>query len=82
RQLVLAETADSGWRATLNGQALVRVAGDAPVQAFELPATGGTLKIWYEVNRWVPAGQIAIVLLTLVLALPFRRSPGPEEVEE
>ena len=72
RLLVLADAQDNGWRASLDGRALVprRYAGWA--QAFVLPAGGGTLHVRYDAGArplllWV---QLGALLLLLVLALP------------
>lgn len=73
RLLVLAETADSGWRATLDGR---RLPPATPVygtqQAFVLPSGGGRLVVRYEwprddVLRWV---ALAALLVVVVLAAP------------
>ncbi len=76
RKLVLAERADTGWKATLDGKALVSdPAGWA--QAFALPAGGGDLAVRY-VSPWQPwaeAGQAAVLLMTLLLALPIPAGP-------
>jgi GT2 family glycosyltransferase len=82
RLLVLAEAADAGWRASLGGRELRAVDGTGWQQTFELPAGGGELKVWYATNWLVPIGQALVAALTLVLALPFRRNPAAEEVEE
>ena len=72
RRLVLAERADDGWRATLDGQPLAAAADGSWEQAFELPDAGGKLELSYS-SRWEPwtgAGQALIIGLTLLLALP------------
>ncbi|MHA7264170.1 glycosyltransferase family 2 protein [Arthrobacter sp. TMN-37] len=76
RTLVLAERADPGWQATLDGQALA----SEPTgwsQAFALPAGGGELTVRYVSpwQPWVEAGQAAVLLITLLLALPIPAGP-------
>ncbi|MQA94158.1 MAG: glycosyltransferase [Streptosporangiales bacterium] len=76
RTAVLAESADGGWSATLNGAELrpVTVAGWA--QGFELPASGGTLEITRGTFLYTTALllQGLLVLVAVVLALPAARS--------
>ncbi|WP_343206286.1 glycosyltransferase family 2 protein [Arthrobacter zhaoguopingii] len=72
RTLVLAERADPGWKATLNGRALdSQSTGWA--QAFALPAAGGELEVRFlsPWQPWIEAGQGAVLLITLLLALPL-----------
>lgn len=66
RVLVLAESADAGWHATLNGQELTSV-GQEWAQAFELPATGGELRVWY--GQWWTAPWLILAALALAIAL-------------
>lgn len=77
RLLILAERADVGWTAWLNGRKLSSAA--APeiagswAQAFQLPAEGGQLEVRYE-QPWAPLWavvQIALLALTLLLAIPL-----------
>ena len=77
RQLVLAERADPGWRAWLDGRQL-RAVETSWRQAFEVPAEGGRLIVGH-----VPAGrtawaalQGAVLLVTVLLAVPVRRRRG------
>ncbi|QCU78643.1 glycosyltransferase family 2 protein [Citricoccus sp. SGAir0253] len=75
RRLVLAERADPGWHATLDGTPLERapVAEGEWAQAFELPAEGGRLVVWQQSASavswawWVPA---VLLLLATLLAVP------------
>ncbi|TDK26800.1 glycosyltransferase family 2 protein [Arthrobacter crusticola] len=72
RTLVLAERADPGWKATLNGRVLdSQSTGWA--QTFALPAAGGELEVRFVSpwQPWVEAGQAAVLLITLLLALPL-----------
>ncbi|MCW1249873.1 glycosyltransferase family 2 protein [Acaricomes phytoseiuli] len=82
RLLVLAERADSGWSAWLDGQPLERATGQGTAswaQAFALPERGGDLEIRYF-QPWAPLWgivQIVILALTLLLAIPMpARSSG------
>ncbi len=74
RQVVLAERADPGWRAWLDGRPLRSVATSWR-QAFDLPAEGGTLVVAYRPpgrDGWILA-QLAVLVTTLLLAVPVRR---------
>jgi GT2 family glycosyltransferase len=78
RQLVLAENADSGWRATLDGRPLKRVVYNGWAQAFVLPADGGQLELTHHSssrNRWLLVQGLAIAVV-IVLALPGGRRTG------
>ncbi|WP_438502336.1 glycosyltransferase [Arthrobacter pityocampae] len=77
RRLVLAEAADPGWRASLDGRRLDSVSGGWQ-QAFALPAAGGTLEISYVGvhQRWVEPVQAVVLGLTLLLALPLPSRPA------
>jgi GT2 family glycosyltransferase len=76
RRLILAERADPGWRASLDGVELEPVAGQADEwrQSFELPAGEGRLRVWHAPNWPLIAGQVAVLALAGLLALPIRRS--------
>lgn len=77
RRLVLAERADDGWQATLNGRPLEADA-DGWAQAFKLPAEAGTLAVDYH-SAWAPWTEIVQVLvfgLTLLLAVPTPARSG------
>ncbi|MCX4748689.1 glycosyltransferase [Kitasatospora sp. NBC_01287] len=85
RVLHLAEQADPGWQATLNGTALKPVTLNGWAQGFQLPAGGGKL----SVTRTTPllhTGWIWLQLLlgatVLVLALPGRRSTKDDDLPE
>ncbi len=76
RVLRLADTADEGWTATLDGKPLTPTTVDGWAQGFELPAGGGRLDVTYDApfthTAWLWAqGLLAVVLV--VLALPGRR---------
>lgn len=74
RLLVLAERADAGWRATLDGVPL-RSVTDGWRQTFEVGASGGRLVVVHDVpdeTAWTVT-QGVVGLLALLLALPVRR---------
>ncbi|WP_431837317.1 glycosyltransferase [Cellulomonas sp. Y8] len=74
RLLVLAERADAGWRATLDGRPL-RAVTDGWRQTFEVGGEGGRLVVTHTApdrTAWTVA-QGAVGLLALLLALPVRR---------
>ncbi|QAY63358.1 hypothetical protein ET495_08980 [Xylanimonas allomyrinae] len=77
RTLVLAAVADSGWRATLDGQRLPVVDADG-LQAFALPAEGGRLSVEHVDPRqpWWFAGAGVVLLVYVLLALPTGRRRG------
>ncbi|WP_347110334.1 glycosyltransferase family 2 protein [Paenarthrobacter sp. S56] len=77
RKAVLAERADAGWSAWLDGNRL-KATTSGWAQAFELPAGAGHLEIRYT-NAWAPwlaVVQILVFGLTVLLAVPVpaRRS--------
>jgi len=84
RTLVLAERADPGWRATVDGRALTGSTYDGWEQAFAVPASGGRLSLGYDSSgrhRWLWAQGLALLAVT-VLALPGgRRAPDATETE-
>lgn len=76
RSLALAETAGNGWRATLDGTGLTPVEGQSGIQAWELPAQGGELRVWYTDHvhtAWVVT-QGVLLLVVAVLAAPGVRT--------
>jgi GT2 family glycosyltransferase len=79
RQLVLAERADTGWRATVSGEALEVVAVDDWSQAFTVPIGGGEVEVSHrgpQRSAWLTA-QLVAVVVAVVLALPgMRRDRG------
>ena len=72
RLLVLAEAADDGWRATVDGRPLVRRTAWGWAQGFVAPAAGGRLELHRsQAGRRVElAVQVLLVLVVLVLAAP------------
>ncbi|MEU5955268.1 glycosyltransferase family 2 protein [Streptomyces sp. NPDC047525] len=85
RTLRLADAADEGWTATLDGTPLTRTTLDGWAQGFDLPATGGRLDVAYESpashTGWLWAqGALAVVLV--VLALPGRRRDVDDDLPD
>lgn len=77
RLLVLAERADPGWRATLDGVRL-RTVETTWRQAFEVGAEGGHLVVEHAApgqRPWLVL-QGVVLLVTVLLALPVRRRRG------
>ncbi|WUW23728.1 glycosyltransferase [Streptomyces sp. NBC_01463] len=85
RVLRIADAADPGWQATLDGRALTRKTVDGWAQGFELPTEGGTLDLTYETpfthSVWIWA-QAAFAVVLLVLALPGRRREIDDDLPE
>ncbi|MBQ0866451.1 glycosyltransferase family 2 protein [Streptomyces sp. RK75] len=85
RVLRLADRADSGWQATLDGSPLKSVTVDGWAQGFELPAEGGKLDLGYETplthTVWVWT-QGFLLLVVLVLALPGRRRDVDDDLPD
>lgn len=85
RVLRLADTADPGWTATLDGTPLTRTTLDGWAQGFELPASGGRLDVTFDApvshTGWLwTQGALAVVLV--VLALPGRRRDVDDDLPE
>ncbi|MFI9762998.1 glycosyltransferase [Streptomyces sp. NPDC051963] len=85
RILRLADTADEGWTATLDGKPLTRTTVDGWAQGFELPASGGKLDVTFDEpithTAWLWAqGFLAVVLV--VMALPGRRRDIDDDLPE
>ncbi|MER5255285.1 glycosyltransferase family 2 protein [Streptomyces sp. NPDC002855] len=85
RTLRLADAADDGWTATLDGTPLTRTTLDGWAQGFDLPATGGRLDVTYDApashTGWLWAqGALAVVLV--VLALPGRRRDVDDDLPD
>lgn len=77
RRVIIAEHADAGWTAHLDGRALTAVDADG-VQAFELGADGGQLDIAYDWPwrlPWLVGTGLVLVVIGL-LALPVARRRG------
>ncbi|WP_405492249.1 glycosyltransferase [Streptomyces sp. NBC_00096] len=85
RVLRIADKADPGWQATLDGKPLKAKTLDGWAQGFELPAGGGKLDLVHEdalartAWHWAQ-GLLALVLL--VMALPGRRARLDDDLPE
>lgn len=85
RTLRIADRADSGWQATLDGKPLKPKTLDGWAQGFELPAAAGRLNLVHETSlvrtawHWTQ-GLLALVLL--VMALPGRRARLDDDLPE
>lgn len=85
RVLRIADKADPGWQATLDGKPLKAKTLDGWAQGFELPADAGELDLVHEdaltLTAWHWAqGLLALVLL--VMALPGRRARLDDDLPE
>ncbi|MGK5543990.1 glycosyltransferase family 2 protein [Streptomyces sp. URMC 127] len=85
RILRIADKADPGWQATLDGRPLKRTTVDGWAQGFELPAAGGRLALTYKApgthTAWLwTQGLLAAVLV--VLALPGRKRQVDDDLPE
>ncbi|AIR98744.1 hypothetical protein SGLAU_13785 [Streptomyces glaucescens] len=85
RVLRLADSADEGWTATLDGKPLTRTTLDGWAQGFELPASGGRLDVTYDDpiahTAWL-WGRGALAVVLVVLALPGRRRDVDDDLPE
>ncbi|MFE1170203.1 glycosyltransferase [Nocardiopsis sp. NPDC058789] len=76
RRLALAEPADGGWRATLDGAELTPVDTENGTQAWALPVHGGDLRVWHtdlvHTAWWITQG--VLLLIVAVLAAPGVRT--------
>jgi GT2 family glycosyltransferase len=78
RLLVLAQPADSAWRATLDGAALPAARAYGWAQAWRLPADGGRLEVARTGGHrglWL-IGQLVLVSAAVLCSLPPRRTSG------
>ncbi|WP_228978836.1 glycosyltransferase family 2 protein [Streptomyces sp. DH12] len=85
RILRVADRADDGWRATLDGEPLEKTTVDGWAQGFELPTHGGRLDLTYRAPlthaAWIWA-QCSLAVFLLVLALPGRRRDVDDDLPE
>jgi GT2 family glycosyltransferase len=85
RVLRVADAADPGWHATLDGRPLDPVTVSGWAQGFQLPAEGGRLELTYTTGTahtvwlWIQ-GFLAVVVI--VLALPGRRREMDDDLPE
>ena len=81
RQVVLAEDASSGWRATLDGRPLEAVdpATTGGLQAFALGTDAGRLEVYHAADHrsgWMAAAGVTLVVYVLLAVPVRRRRPG------
>ncbi|WP_055569836.1 glycosyltransferase family 2 protein [Streptomyces atriruber] len=85
RVLRLADSADPGWTATLDGRLLPRTTVDGWAQGFELPTAGGHLDVTHDApmthTAWLWA-QGALALVLVVMALPGRRRDVDDDLPD
>ncbi|OKJ99829.1 family 2 glycosyl transferase [Streptomyces sp. CB03234] len=85
RVLRIADRADDGWQATIDGRPLKKTVVDGWAQGFELPAEGGRLDLTYDNpvthTAWVWT-QVSLAVVLLVLALPGRRRDVDDDLPE
>ncbi|MFD8549444.1 glycosyltransferase [Streptomyces sp. NPDC059649] len=85
RVLRLADAADEGWQATLDGTPLKPVTVDGWAQGFTLPSNGGRLDLTHENplghTLWL-WGQGLLAVVLVVLALPGRRREIDDDLPE
>ncbi|WP_084704311.1 glycosyltransferase family 2 protein [Phaeacidiphilus oryzae] len=85
RVLRLADRADSGWQATLDGRPLTATTVDGWAQGFRLPADGGRLVVTYQTGIlhkvWI-AVQVVLGVVLVILALPGRRDRIDDDLPE
>ncbi|HEY8479585.1 MAG TPA: glycosyltransferase, partial [Spirillospora sp.] len=79
RTLLLAEPADGGWRATLDGRELKGRTVDGWAQGYDIPASGGDFRLTRSMtmrHTWLVVQGLA-VLVAAALALPGARTDHP-----
>ncbi|MGW7431815.1 glycosyltransferase family 2 protein [Streptomyces sp. NPDC054861] len=85
RVLRIADRADDGWTATLDGKELKKTTVDGWAQGFALPTEGGRLDLTYDEplthTAWIWA-QAGLAVVLLVLALPGRRREIDDDLPE
>ncbi|MFE6691587.1 glycosyltransferase [Streptomyces sp. NPDC057743] len=85
RVLRIADAADDGWHASLDGTPLKPLTVDGWAQGFQLPSNGGRLDLTHDTplghTLWLWAqGLLALVLV--VMALPGRRREVDDDLPE
>ncbi|ORT53611.1 glycosyltransferase [Streptomyces sp. CB03238] len=85
RVLRIADRADDGWQAKIDGRPLKKTVVDGWAQGFELPAEGGRLDLTYDNpvthTAWIWT-QVFLAVVLLVLALPGRRRDVDDDLPE
>ncbi|MEU8761889.1 glycosyltransferase [Streptomyces sp. NPDC048659] len=85
RVLRIADRADAGWTATLDGKPLTPVTVDGWAQGFTLPAEAGRLDLTFDQplthTVWIWT-QVGLAVVLLVLALPGRRRDIDDDLPE
>ena len=78
RLVVLAESADTRWRATLDGRPLPRSTAYGWAQAWTVPTSGGRLVVSRTGDRrgLELLGELAVLVLLTLAARPVRRPSG------
>jgi hypothetical protein len=74
RIVVLAEPANSGWHASVDGHSVARSTAYGWAQAFAVPSSGGRLQIGYgsrSRDLWLVGELVAVVVLFAAM-LPGR----------
>ncbi len=84
RLLVLSESADPGWRATIDGQPLASRTFNNWAQAFEVPAAGGQIELSHvsQTRTYWLLAQLSLLVFVVILALPGGRRVVEEEYED
>ncbi|MGE7389764.1 glycosyltransferase [Streptomyces sp. NPDC004126] len=85
RTLRIADRADAGWRATLDGEPLTPRTVDGWAQGFALPTDAGHLDLVHQDSSTRTAwhwAQGTLALLLLVMALPGRRARLDDDLPE
>jgi hypothetical protein len=80
RLVVLAEPANGGWYATINGQDLTARTAYGWAQAFTVPEAGGALHVGYHSRSrdlWL-TGELVVILVLVAVMLPPRRAEDEE----
>ena len=78
--VALAESADPGWSASVDGQALTVTAAGGWAESFAASDSGGRLLVWYSSNRsLLLTVQVGLLFLIVLLALPTRRRTEPDD---
>ena len=80
-RLLVADRADPGWRATLDGHGL-RPATASGLQTFAVPSGGGAVALSHSpsASAWLRWGQLLVLVLAVLLALPSGRREDDEDL--